>query len=540
MSFITQCFCPPPDDPFTRILKIAIADQEPPNPSKREMDEVWDFVDEDHNDLLDDGEIVDLMKNYLQIQDAVLAKYPKPKRKHFKQKQLTPGLDLGDLILKHEKLRSRRHLYAHLQKNEKKVIGFFKRLFGLTTEQRLTNAVFRGKGKMVLFQPWTLPKNIRKFALKKSGAPAVGAFDFDPENFEDPKIQEAFKNTHIQYAFKPVSHAAALKLIRSTLRKLGKVDNLGLPTQQYSEEELKQKKQLEESSWWSIPEIRDTLRNNSPYKNGTIVEVFSASQGDWVFGEIIGAKSEHAVNVRYMKQSKFLDPSDLSKFRLIEKVVGTPYGIGFLQKIRHEDYFCTVALDWCNVSVTGSQVQSIQVQTIDHLKNLVQDDEQQEVKGQLLIKVVNAVELPKLDIGGACDPFVEVSIPCRMGSDERKKKTKIIRRNQNPKFDQVLDFKDFIMNENDETRGMVEVFDADEGANELIGRAEFKLPTRNDAVEDYIVDIRLPDGTHRGVVVLQSLLIREELTASAKKRMQENFTKRLGDVVRRKKRKSRK
>ena len=37
----------------------------------------------------------------------------------------------------------------------------------------------------------------------------------------------------------------------------------------------------------------------------------------------------------------------------------------------------------------------------------------------------------------------------------------------------------------------IEVFDADEGANELIGRAEFKLPTRNDAVEDYIVDIRL-------------------------------------------------
>jgi len=534
MSIIANCFCPPPDDPFTTILKRAIKDQEPPNPTKREMDEVWDFVDNDQNDLLDDSEIVALMKNFLQTQDAVLTKYAKQKRKQFRKKQLTPGLDLGELILKHEKLRNKRHLYAHLQKNEKKVIVFFKRLFGLTSEQRLTNAVFRGKGKMVLFQPWSLPKSVRKSAGKRAKPRSVGAFDFNPQNFEDPKIQEAFKNTHIQYAHRPVSHAAALKLIRSTLRKLGKVDNLGLPMQQLNQEEKANKKKLDASS---IPEIREKLRNKSPYENGTIVEVFSQSSGEWVLGEVIGAKSDHAVNVRYLKQSKFLNPNDPSKFRLIEKVVGTPYGIGFLQRVRHDDYFCKVRLDWCSVFVHGSVVQSIQVQSIDHLRHLV--DQSTDIRGNLLVKVVRGVELPKLDNVGVCDPFVEVTIPCRKGKDDRKKKTKIIRRNQNPKWDQVLYFGDFEMNENEDVRGQLVVFDADEGANELIGRAEFKLPTRNDAVEDYVIDIRLDDGTHRGVVVLQSLLIREELTASEKQRMRENFTKRLGDVPRRKKRKKR-
>jgi len=534
MSIIANCFCPPPDDPFTTILKRAIKDMEPPNPTKREMDEVWDYVDNDQNDLLDDSEIVALMKNFLQTQDAVLTGVAKKKRKQFRKKQLTPGLDLGELILKHEKLRNKRHLYAHLQKNEKKVIVFFKRLFGLTSEQRLTNAVFRGKGKMVLFQPWSLPKSVRKLAVNRAKVRSVGAFDFNPQNFEDPKIAEAFKNTHIQYAHRPVSHAAALKLIRSTLRKLGKVDNLGLPMQQLNEEEKANKKKLDASS---IPEIREKLRNKSPYENGTIVEVFSQSSGEWVLGEVIGAKSDHAVNVRYLKQSKFLNPNDRSKFRLIEKVVGTPYGIGFLQRVRHDDYFCKVTLDWCSVFVHGSVVQSIQVQSIDHLRHLV--DQSTDIRGNLLVKVVRGVELPKLDNVGVCDPFVEVTIPCKKGKDDRKKKTKIIRRNQNPKWDQVLYFGDFEMNENEDVRGQLVVFDADEGANELIGRAEFKLPTRNDAVEDYVIDIRLDDGTHRGVVVLQSLLIREELTASEKQRMRENFTKRLGDVPRRKKRKKR-
>lgn len=534
MSIIANCFCPPPDDPFTTILKRAIKDMEPPNPTKREMDEVWDYVDNDQNDLLDDSEIVALMKNFLQTQDAVLTGVAKKKRKQFRKKQLTPGLDLGELILKHEKLRNKRHLYAHLQKNEKKVIVFFKRLFGLTSEQRLTNAVFRGKGKMVLFQPWSLPKSVRKLAVNRAKVRSVGAFDFNPQNFEDPKIAEAFKNTHIQYAHRPVSHAAALKLIRSTLRKLGKVDNLGLPMQQLNEEEKANKKKLDASS---IPEIREKLRNKSPYENGTIVEVFSQSSGEWVLGEVIGAKSDHAVNVRYLKQSKFLNPNDRSKFRLIEKVVGTPYGIGFLQRVRHDDYFCKVTLDWCSVFVHGSVVQSIQVQSIDHLRHLV--DQSTDIRGNLLVKVVRGVELPKLDNVGVCDPFVEVTIPCKKGKDDRKKKTKIIRRNQNPKWDQVLYFGDFEMNENEDVRGLLVVFDADEGANELIGRAEFKLPTRNDAVEDYVIDIRLDDGTHRGVVVLQSLLIREELTASEKQRMRENFTKRLGDVPRRKKRKKR-
>lgn len=542
MSVLTQCFCPPPDDPFTSILKRAIKDQEPPNPTKREMDEVWDFVDNDRNDLLDDREIVSLVRNYLQTQDAVLAKYSKPKRKTFKHKQLTPGLDLGELILKHEKLRSRRHLYAHLQKKEAKVIKFFKRLFGLTAEQRLTNAVFRGKGKMVLFQPWNIPKNVRKFALKNEKPKKVGAFQFDPENFEDPKIQDAFRNTHINYVYKHVSHIASLKQIRSVLRKLGKVDNLGLPTQQLSEEEIADLKKLEESS---IPEIREKLRNNSPYANGTIVEVFSQSSGDWVLGEVIGAKSDHAINIRYRKQSKFINPNDSTKFRLIEKVVGTPFGIGFLQRVRHDDYFCHVSLDWShNVYVHGSQVQTIEMQSIDHMTHLVEKDVQ--VRGTLLVKVVKALELPKLDVGGACDPFIEITVPVKFGKDDKKKKTKIIRRNQNPVFNQVLDFGTFEMHENDDTRGYLEVFDADQGTTpEFIGKAEFKLPTRNDSVEDYVTDIRLPswgdrtDGKHRGVVVLQSLLIREDLNPSEKQRLRKNFANHLGDAVRKKRKKRR-
>jgi len=522
-------FCPQVDDPFTKILKQAIKEQSPPNPSKRELDEVWDYLDDDGNDLLDDREIVHLIQSYLLIQEQVLQKYPKPKRKQFRKKHLTPGLDLGDLILKHEKLRSRRSLYTHMEKNHEKVITFFKRLFGLSGEQRLTNAVFRGKGKLVLFQPWNLPRNIRKQKNVKD----AGAFDFNPDAFEDEKIRKAFENTHIQYVNENTSHEASLKLIRSTLRKLGKVDNLTLPTQLLTDEEKKELEMLQESS---IPEVREKLLNKSAYQNGTIVEVFSSSAGEWILGEVIGAKSDHAVNVRYQNQSKFLNPNDPTKFRLIEKVVGTPFGIGFLQRIRHEDYFCKVMLDWCHVYVAASVVQTIQVQSV-HNQMRRSSKHKQLLMGQLLIKVVNAVELPKLDVGGLCDPFVEVTIQCSQ-SQERTKKTKIIRQNQNPKFDQVLDFKDY-MREEENAKGLLKVFDndRDENANEEIGFVEFSLPARNDIVEDHILDIRVADGTHRGIVIIQTLLIRDELTVAEKTRMRDRFAKHLGEPIHRRKKK---
>jgi Ca2+-dependent lipid-binding protein len=178
------------------------------------------------------------------------------------------------------------------------------------------------------------------------------------------------------------------------------------------------------------------------------------------------------------------------------------------------------------------------MQSIDHMTHLVEKDVQ--VRGTLLVKVVKALELPKLDVGGACDPFIEITVPVKFGKDDKKKKTKIIRRNQNPVFNQVLDFGTFEMHENDDTRGYLEVFDADQGTTpEFIGKAEFKLPTRNDSVEDYVTDIRLTDGKHRGVVVLQSLLIREDLNPSEKQRLRKNFANHLGDAVRKKRKKRR-
>ena len=37
------------------------------------------------------------------------------------------------------------------------------------------------------------------------------------------------------------------------------------------------------------------------------------------------------------------------------------------------------------------------------------------IKGNLLVKVVRAKELPKLDPGGGCDPYVCVEIPNKKG-----------------------------------------------------------------------------------------------------------------------------
>ena len=43
------------------------------------------------------------------------------------------------------------------------------------------------------------------------------------------------------------------------------------------------------------------MKNNTNYPNGTIVEIYSATHRRWVLGEVIGAKSEVALNIRYLK-----------------------------------------------------------------------------------------------------------------------------------------------------------------------------------------------------------------------------------------------
>lgn len=522
-----------PQDPFEKILQEAITKQKPPDPTRRDLDAIWDVVDLDQNDLLDDDEIVSLVEHYLKVQETVLKKFRKNKRKAYRKRFLTPGLDLADLVLKHEKLRSRRHLYTVLAREPHKVARYVKHLFGLTPTQKLTSAIFGSQGGKVLFAPWTLPKRV---VVKEDN---TSTFQWNPADFEDPKIQEAFRSTHMHNATDTSGAEADLKLIRQTLRKLGKIENLGLPAQVVdpfgveSVDDMKRMEALEHSR------LLQELENTSPYKNGTIVEVYSASHGRWVLGEVIGAKSNHAINVRYLDQCKFLNPNDDSRFRLIEKIVSTPYGIGFIQRIRHQDHFCVVNLDWGVVTVRGELVGTMKVQKPPALR----DEEEPMVRGNLLLKVVKCLQLPITNIGETCDPYVEIEIDDGYG-EIIVQRTSIIRRNQNPKFNQVLDFKAFeLMTSHEERRGIIRVYDAQHGERTddvFIGEAKVKLPSRNDNVEDHFLDIRTGDKhgeKHNGVIVLQTTLIRNELSASERQRKREHFCNRLGDSVRRRKRK---
>jgi len=517
------------EDPFAKILKEAISTQRPPDPARRDLDLIWDVVDLDQNDLLDDDEIVSLIEHYLKVQEEVLKKFRKPKRKQMRKKLLTPGLDLADLILKHEKLRSRRQLYTILEKDPQKVVSYVKHLFGLTPAQKLTSAIFSSQGGKVLFQPWNLPK---KLVMKTDN---TSTFAWNPYDFDDSKIQDAFRSSHYFNVWDRQTGEANLRLIRETLRKLGKIENLGLPTQ--VEDPFKKKKnQTEEERMQQLSKspLKGKLKNNSPYKNGTIVEVYSASSIRWVLGEVIGAKSDHAINVRYLDQCKFLNPNDESRFRLIEKIVSTPYGIGFIQHVRHEDHFCLVNLDWGVVTVKGNLIGTMKVQKPPKLAGEMETV----VRGNLLIKVVKALELPKADIGDSCDPYVEMVIDDGYG-ETILQRTMTQRRTQHPRFNQVLDFKAFeLMVEREERRGVVRVYDSENNKEDtFIGEAEFKLPTRNDTVEDYFLDLRRFDNV-TGVIVLQTTLIRNELSASERQRKREHFTTRMGEVIRRRKKKA--
>eukprot|EP00494_Astrolonche_serrata_P029027 UN29294 len=308
-------------------------------------------------------------------------------------------------------------------------------------------------------------------------------FNFNPEHFHDPKFAEAFKSIHFQDTNKPESAETILKLVHNTLRRLGHTKNLGLPSQMKTDEELSEE---EEKKNQFVESIVSTMKNETNYPNGTIVEVFSTKSGRWVLGEVIGAKSEHAVNVRYLKQNKFVNPHDDGAFRLIEKVVGTPFGVGFLENIRHEDHFCTVLLDWGRVMTRGENLSTIKVQSMD-IFPVDNGARTKEISGNLLVKVVKAFELPKTDLDGGCDPYCEVKVP---QATEEQKFTKIIRRNTNPKWDDVLDFKTFRRKENDKIVGDIHVWDHDgRGKADLIGTAEFKLPTLADTVTDQILDL---------------------------------------------------
>lgn len=521
-----------PGDPFEKILKEAINSQKPPEPSRRELDAIWDVVDLDQNDLLDDDEIVKLIEHYLKVQETVLKKFRKNKRKAYRKRFLTPGLDLADLVLKHEKLRSRRHLYTVLERDPQKVARYVKHLFGLSPTQKLTSAIFGSQGGKVLFAPWTLPKRV---VVK---ADDTSTFQWNPADFDDQKIQEAFRSTHFNNATDTSGAEADLKLIRSTLRKLGKIENLGLPAQVVDPFEIETVDDVKRIEALEHSKLLQELENNSPYKNGIIVEVYSASHGRWVLGEVIGAKSNHAINVRYLDQCKFLNPNDDSRFRLIEKIVSTPYGIGFIQRIRHHDHFCVVNLDWGFVTVRGELVGTMKVQKPPALRT----EPETMIRGNLLLKVIKCLELPITDIGETCDPYVEITIDDGYG-ERIKQKTSTVRRNQNPKFNQVLDFKAFeLMTTNEERRGIIRVYDEQNGDKEdvFIGEAKLKLPSRNDNVEDHFLDIRTGGKygeKHTGVIVLQTTLIRNELSASECHRKREHFCNRLGDSVRRRKKK---
>jgi len=522
-------------DPFTDILRGAIKTMTPPEPTPEQLEAVWEYVDENGNNLLEDDEIIIMMGRYLQTQEDLLTKYGRAKRKMLKKKSLTPGIDLADCILRYAKLRSRKQLYRILDESPDTVIEILKQLFGLTPQQHMTRVIFIARSSTVLFAPWNISHKVRNPKKGAASSAAVNnvaeALDFNWKDFDDPKIKDAFRMVKFASVNDNYSKEAALKLIRGTLRTLGRTKNLGLPKQTLSKVETEKYEQMRNS-------MPDIMRNESPYEDGTIVEVFSATHNNWVLGEVIGAKSDHAVLVRYLNQSKFLNPSDESRFRVIEKIVGTPYGIGFLQKVRHNDSFCEIRQAWGNIYCHMRQIQTIKVQSIHLLEHLV--EKRQIVNGNLLVKVVKCLELPKLDIAGACDPWVKITVPPsgrnQAVEENIEKRTKVIRRNQNPIFNQVLDFKTFSFTETETKKGKVEVFDADEGADELAGCAYFKLPTRNDAVEDIILDLRLPDGTHRGVIVLQTTLIRNELTASEKSRRRDHFANKMGEPIRRKKR----
>jgi len=463
------------------------------------------------------------------VQETVLKKFRKNKRKAYRKRFLTPGLDLADLVLKHEKLRSRRHLYQVLERDPQKVARYVKHLFGLTPSQKLTSAIFGSQGGKVLFAPWTLPKRV---VVKAENA---NTFQWNPADFDDPKIQEAFRSTHMHNANDISGAEADLKLIRQTLRKLGKIDNLGLPAQVLDSFKVPDDMNKERMSLLEHSRVKAELENNSPYKNGTIVEVYSGKNGRWVLGEVIGAKSNHAINVRYLNQCKFLNPNDDSRFRLIEKIVATPYGIGFIQRIRHHDNFCVVNLDWGFVTVRGDLVGTMKVQKPPALR----EHQEPVVRGNLLIKVVKCVDLPTIDIGETCDPYVEIEIDDGYG-ELIVQRTDILRRNQNPKFHETLDFKAFeLATSHEERRGHIRVYDCQHGETDdvFIGSAVLKLPTRNHSVEDHFLDLSRSDERnetkHTGVIVLQATLIRNELSSSDFRRKREHFCNKLGDSVRR-------
>lgn len=521
-----------PPSPVKHILEQALLSEKPPIISKDDLDDIWEWIDMDQNNLLDDEEIVELITNYIKIQEGLLKKMPKAEQKRKRRDGLCPGLDLAKMIAKDQLLRNRVELTKLLEESPMEIISFVKSLFGLSVKQQLTHAVFTARGEQVLFNPLSIQKKTRQRQKSKlQGQGNAPLFGLDPYEFDDIAITKALEASHISYVNDKASQQLQVKKLRETLRKIGKIEHLGPACQELTFEEREHMRSKEYEAEMAQP-IQKRLKNATTFKNGTIVQIYSTSQLTWVLGEIIGAQGDHAVNVRYKGTNKFVNPFDDSKCRIIEKIVSTPYGFGVMRRLRHKDYFCQVSLDFGSAWIHASQVHVLQVQNM--LAFAAQSRAEHVSKGTLLVKVVKCLELPKLDVAGLCDPYVEITIPYLDGTKSTLS-TSVVKRNLNPDFNEVLEFPEFEISQR--LKGFLRVYDKDPESkqDELVGSAFFPLPSRHTSIEDSYIDLVLLNELHRGYIVLQTNLVRSGLPTSEIMRSKRHFSKKYGKRVIRKK-----
>ena len=92
----------------------------------------------------------------------------------------------------------------------------------------------------------------------------------------------------------------------------------------------------------------------------------------------------------------------------------------------------------------------------------------------LVVKVVQAVDLPAMDMGGVSDPYVKVYlIPETKG--QKKFETKVHRKTLNPFFNQTFEFKNLPYAETFDKTLMFSLFDYDRfSKHDQIGEVNFK------------------------------------------------------------------
>jgi len=242
------------------------------------------------------------------------------------------------------------------------------------------------------------------------------------------------------------------------------------------------------------------------YVNGSFCKVFSFSSDSWRIAEIVAAKNDDLVQVKYDSSLKWVHTDNPETFRMLEDTVLSQVGAGTIESIDHPRGNATVKLPFGTLYCPLTNLKTIAMDTADVYEMFSRT----QVKGILFAKVVQCFELPQTNFIRVPSPYVSLTCPCAEDSVKNfAQTTRYVNKDRNPIFNELLQLQAFHFDPETDYEAEVNVFNHSlTSSDELIGTARLPLPERFDRPYSHVLTLHHDNADDFfGVITISVLMI---------------------------------